>query len=150
LRAVQNEGYGAWDITVAIREEMTEKDGPLAAHRPLLEGLKQHDNPWSEPKSQRGSWADGLGLRKLGDVSASTLLFAGCSADQAAVAPGVIALAKLMQRAGEDFATLSWERKGCAKMSPSWLAKRNAVDCTLTISAFAGSTSAWKMKIVLP
>jgi len=113
LCGVRNDGYGPWDITVAMREEMTEKDGPLDAHRPFLEGLRLHDNPWSKPKSQRGSWADGLGLRKLGDGSASTLLFAGCSADQAAVAPGVIALAQLMKKAGEDFVILADEEKCC-------------------------------------
>jgi len=113
LCGVRNDGYGPWDITVAMREEMTEKDGPLDAHRPFLEGLRLHDNPWSKPKSQRGSWADGLGLRKLGDGNASTLLFAGCSADQAAVAPGVIALAQLMKKAGEDFVILADEEKCC-------------------------------------
>ena len=36
---VRNDGAGPWDITVAMREEITEKEGPLEAHRPLLEGL---------------------------------------------------------------------------------------------------------------
>ena len=113
LCGVRDDGYGPWDITVAMREEITEKHGPLEAHRPLLEGLKQHDNPWSEPKFQRGSWANGLDLKRLGDGSASTLLFAGCSADQTAVAPAVIALARLMKIAGEDFAILAGEEKCC-------------------------------------
>ena len=113
LCGVRDDGYGPWDITVAMREEMTEKNGPMDAHRPLFEGLTQHDNPWSRPKSERGSWAAGLGLKKLGDGSASTLLFAGCSADQAGVAPGVVALAKLMEKAGEDFVILAEEEKCC-------------------------------------
>jgi len=113
LCGVRNDGYGPWDITVAMREEITEKEGPLAAHRLLLEGLKHHDNPWSKPKPQRGSWADGLGLKKLADGCASTLLFAGCSADQVEVSRGVVALAKLMQKAGEDFVVLAGEEKCC-------------------------------------
>lgn len=113
LCGVRDDGYGPWDITVAMREEMTEKDGPIDAHRPLLNGLTQHDNPWAQPKSERGSWTNGLGLQKLGTTKAPTLLFAGCSADQPAVAPGVIALAKLMQKAGEDFVILAEEEKCC-------------------------------------
>ena len=41
------------------------------------------------------------------------MLFAGCSADQRGVSPGVIALAKLMQKAGEKFAILAEEEKCC-------------------------------------
>ena len=113
LCGVRNDGYGPWDITVAMREEITEKEGPLDAHRVLYEGLKQHDNPWAQPRAQRGAWAEGLGLKKLGESSASTLLFAGCSADRTTGSSGAIALAKLMQKAGEDFAILGDAEKCC-------------------------------------
>ncbi|MGZ9130469.1 MAG: 4Fe-4S dicluster domain-containing protein, partial [Candidatus Binatia bacterium] len=39
LCGVRGDGYGPWDITVAMREEITEKDGPLPAHRPIYNGL---------------------------------------------------------------------------------------------------------------
>ena len=110
---VRNDGYGPWDIRVAMREEITEKEGPLAAHRPLLEGLQLHNNPWSLPKDERGQWAKGLGLKKLGVKKSSTLLFAGCSADRPSGRPGAIALAKLMQQAEEDFAILAEEESCC-------------------------------------
>ena len=113
LCGVRDDGYGPWDITVAMREEITQKDGPLEAHRPLLDGLKEHDNPWAQPKAQRGHWADGLGLKKLGGGTAATLLFAGCSADRPSGTAGAVALAKLMQRAGVQFAVLGAEEKCC-------------------------------------
>ncbi|MGH7824756.1 MAG: (Fe-S)-binding protein [Candidatus Binatia bacterium] len=113
LCGVRNDGYGPWDITVAMREEITEKEGPIEAHRLLYDGLKRHDNPWSQPKSQRGQWATGLGLQTLANGNATTLLFAGCSADRASGKAGVIALAKLMQQAGEEFAILGGEEKCC-------------------------------------
>jgi Fe-S oxidoreductase len=75
--------------------------------------LKQHDSPWAQPKSQRGAWADGLGLTKLGNSQATTLLFAGCSADRASGRSSAIALAQLMQKAGEDFAILGDQEKCC-------------------------------------
>ena len=113
LCGVRNDGYGPWDITVAMREEMTEKDGPIDAHRPLFEGLQKYDHPWSQPKAVRGLWANGLGLKKFGSGSATTLLFAGCSADRDSGRAGAIALAKLMQKAGEDFGILGDEEKCC-------------------------------------
>jgi hypothetical protein len=33
LGGVRSDGYGPWDITVAMREEITEKDGPMPAHQ---------------------------------------------------------------------------------------------------------------------
>ena len=113
LCGVRDDGYGPWDITVAMREEITEREGPLDAHRPLYDGLTQHDHPWALPKAQRGAWAEGLGVKKLGESGATTLLFAGCSADRASGRSGAIALAQLMQRAGDDFVILGSEEKCC-------------------------------------
>jgi heterodisulfide reductase subunit D len=113
LCGVRDDGYGPWDITVAMREEITEKNGPLKAHRPIYEGLRQHDHPWSLAAAERGLWARGLGLTKLDGGSASTLLFAGCSADRDSGRPGAIALAQLMLRAGEEFVILGDEEKCC-------------------------------------
>jgi Fe-S oxidoreductase len=113
LCGVRDDGYGPWDITVAMREEITAKEGPIEAHRPLYDGLKHHDNPWSQPKSERGQWAQGLGLKQLSRAGATTLLFAGCSADRPSGKPGVVALAKLMLQAGEDFAILGEQERCC-------------------------------------
>lgn len=113
LCGVRDDGYGPWEITVAMREEITEKDGPIAAHRALYEGLKQNDNPWAMSAAQRGGWAAQLGVKKLGAGTAKTLLFAGCSADQASGRGSAVALAKLMLKAGEDFAVSGSEEKCC-------------------------------------
>lgn len=113
LCGVRDDGYGPWDITVALREEITRNDGPIDAHRPLLDGLKKHDNPWAQPKAERGRWADGLGLKKLGKGAAETLLFAGCSADRASGKASAVALARLMQRAGAEFVVLGDAEQCC-------------------------------------
>ncbi|HEX9788716.1 MAG TPA: (Fe-S)-binding protein [Candidatus Binatia bacterium] len=113
LCGVRGDGYGPWEVTVAMREEITEKEGPSDTHRPIYEGLQQHDNPWGQPKAQRGAWTEGLGLKNLGESGATTLLFAGCSADRASGRRGAIALAKLMQKAGEHFAILGGAEKCC-------------------------------------
>jgi Fe-S oxidoreductase len=113
LCGVRDDGYGPWDITVAMREEITEREGPIAAHRPIHEGLCRHDNPWAQTETERGGWAEGLGLKQLSEGRVPTLLFAGCSADQASGRSGAIALAKLMQQAGEDFVILGKAEKCC-------------------------------------
>ncbi|HXV49209.1 MAG TPA: (Fe-S)-binding protein [Candidatus Binatia bacterium] len=113
LCGVRNDGYGPWDVNVAMREEIAEREGPIAAHQPFFDGLKQHDNPWAEPKSRRGAWAKGLGLNEIGVSAAPTLLFAGCSADRESGRGGAIALARLLQKAGEDFVILGQAEKCC-------------------------------------
>jgi Fe-S oxidoreductase len=113
LCGVRDDGYGPWEITVAMREEITKKDGPIAAQRKLYEGIKQNDNPWNMSIAQRGVWAEGLGLKNLGGSTSKTLLFAGCSADQASGRGGAVALAQLMLDAGEDFEILGGEEKCC-------------------------------------
>ena len=113
LCGVRGDGYGPWDITVAMREEITERDGPIPAHKGIFEGLKQHDNPWAQPKSGRGTWAAGLGLKKVSESNAATLLFAGCSADRESGRAGAVALAQLMRRSGEAFAIFGEMEKCC-------------------------------------
>ncbi|HEY7218133.1 MAG TPA: (Fe-S)-binding protein [Candidatus Binatia bacterium] len=113
LCGVRDDGYGPWDITVAMREEITEREGPIDAHQRIYDGLQQHDNPWAQPVAQRGAWAEGLGLKQDPECGAPTLLFAGCSADQASGRSSAIALAQLMQRAGEDFVVLGKQEKCC-------------------------------------
>lgn len=113
LCGVRNDGYGPWDITVAMREEITEKEGPIDAHRPIYESLRRQDNPWGQSNTQRGAWAEGLGLKRVGEASATTLLFAGCSADRASGRSSARALAGIMKKAGEDFVTLGSEEKCC-------------------------------------
>src|SRR5262245_16211648 len=113
LCGVRDDNYGPWDITVAMREEINEKEGPIAAHRPIYQGLREHDHPWAKSATDRGAWAAGLGLKQLGETPASTLLFAGCSADQAGSRESAVALAKLMQNAGQDFVILGNQEKCC-------------------------------------
>lgn len=157
LCGVRDDGYGPWDITVAMREEITEREGPISAHRPIYQGLQQYDNPWGQAKSERGAWTDGLGLKKLSDGRATTLLFAGCSADRSSGRDSAIALAKLMQRAGEDFAVLGKEEKCCGlyafdlgfrreyeRLAESNLATINAGGVTQVVVACGSCQRIWR------
>ena len=64
------------DITVAMREQITEEEGPVDANRDLYQGLQQHDNPWSQNRAPMGDFGPTKGGCKLGDREAPPLLFA--------------------------------------------------------------------------
>jgi Fe-S oxidoreductase len=127
LCGVRNDGYGPWDITVAMREEITATDGVLPAHLALYEGLQQHNNPWAQSQSERGLWATGLNLKRLPADSAPTLMFAGCSADRPSGRAGVVALAKILQAAGEDFVIMA-DRENCCGLFAYDLGFRSEYD----------------------
>ena len=113
LCGVRADGYGPWEIAVAMREEITAQEGPLPAHRHLYDGLRQSNNPWAQPQSERGQWANGLNVKRLPADSAPTLLFAGCAADRPAGQEAAVVLAKIMRAAGEDFAILGAQERCC-------------------------------------
>ena len=144
LCGVRGDGYGPWDITVAMREEITEKEGPIEAHRAIYDGLRAHDNPWAEAQERRGAWAGNLGLKKLRDTSAPTLLFAGCAADRASGRSAARALAGIMQKAGEDFVILGDDEKCCGLYAFDLGFRREyerLKDANLEIIAKAGITT---------
>lgn len=113
LCGVRGDGYGPWEITVAMREEISKELGPTEAHRSIYEGLRRQNNPWPMVEEVRGSWADGLELQKASQSAATTLLFAGCSADQPSGRSGARALARILQKASEDFAIFGAEENCC-------------------------------------
>jgi Fe-S oxidoreductase len=117
LCGVRDDGYGPWEITVAMREEITEREGPIPSQRELYEGLRHHDNPWGKGPNQRGAWSERLGLKQLGSSATTTLLFAGCSADDANGYESVVALSRLMLKAGENFVVLGREEKCCGLLA---------------------------------
>jgi Fe-S oxidoreductase len=117
LCGVRDDGYGPWEITVAMREEIAERDGPLPAHRGLYDGMRQNDNPWNQSRRERGRWTEALSWKPVGAGASRTLLFAGCAADQASGGGAAVSLAKLMQRAGAAFAVFGSEEKCCGLMA---------------------------------
>jgi len=61
---------------IAIRNAAIEVNkGVPPEHKTLVSSLKNYDNPWQVPRKQKAKWADGLELKKEGEV----LFFAGCS-----------------------------------------------------------------------
>lgn len=99
------------------RRLIDDEEGPIDAHRHLDQGLQQHHDPWPQTSAEHGCGADGLGLDKICHRDVPTLLFAGCSADQA----GGARCCRFGQADG----------KGTPGLCHPAVIRKNAVDCML-------------------
>ncbi|MFL5952749.1 MAG: (Fe-S)-binding protein [Gaiellaceae bacterium] len=81
----------------------------------MLRDVERVGNPWGKPQGDRVSWAEALGVRVLeeGDEPPDVLYWVGCAAayDERA-RTAAESTAKLLQRAGVDFAILG-ARESC-------------------------------------
>jgi Fe-S oxidoreductase len=101
--------------TRAFREYLL-KHGvePMKEHASLVASIKNYGNPWFQPRSARNRWTKGLGIPKAAPGQQEVLFFAGCtSAVMKQLTPGLIAGAKLLQRAGVKFATMNQDEPCC-------------------------------------
>ncbi len=82
-----------------------------------LRNLERQGNPWGMPPDNRMSWADGLDIRELGPgEQTDVLFFAGCAAAFDERNKKVArAFAKLLQKAGVDFAVLGFDETCCGE-----------------------------------
>jgi Fe-S oxidoreductase len=82
---------------------------------PMLRDVERASNPWGKPQTERGDWAEQLGVRVLepGDPPPEVLYWVGCagSFDERA-RTAAESTAKLLKAAGVDFAILG-PRESC-------------------------------------
>jgi len=101
--------------TRAFREYLL-KHGvePMKEHSSLMASMKNYGNPWFQPRSARGKWLRGLDIPKAVPGKQEVLFFAGCtSAVMKPLVPSLVASAKLLKRAGVDFAVMGQEEPCC-------------------------------------
>jgi Fe-S oxidoreductase len=93
---------------------MVESSFPAEAE-PMLRDVERASNPWGKAQSERADWASELGVRVLepGDPAPEYLYWVGCASsfDERARQTAV-STAKLLQKAGVDFAILG-PREAC-------------------------------------
>ena len=81
----------------------------------MLRDVDRTSNPWGRPQADRMQWAEGLDVRVLqpGEEPPDVLFWVGCApAFDERARKSAISTAKLMQRAGVDFAVLG-PRESC-------------------------------------
>jgi Fe-S oxidoreductase len=101
--------------TRAFREYLL-KHGvePMKEHSSIQLSIKNYGNPWFQPRSARNRWARGLNLPKATPGQQDVLFFAGCtSAVTKPLNKGLVASAKLLQKAGVKFAIMGQDEPCC-------------------------------------
>ena len=88
--------------------------GPMPEHRNLIKSVKNYDNPWMQPRSQRDRWARRLQLKDANKEKVETLFFVGCTSafdnTQWRVAQHT---AQLLLKGGVDLGILGKEELCC-------------------------------------
>lgn len=101
--------------TRAFREYLL-KHGvePMKEHSSILASIKSYGNPWFQPRSARNRWTKGLNIPKAVAGKQEVLFFAGCtSAVTKQLNRSLVASAKLLQKAGVEFATMGQDEPCC-------------------------------------
>ena len=91
------------DVIEGLRQMAVSAGCTLPAHQIMVESLKKNDNVLEKPKEERGDWAEGLGLKSLGEDGVDVAFRAGCmlSLEPEMREPALAAL-KLLQAAGVE------------------------------------------------
>lgn len=101
--------------TRAFREYLL-KHGvePMKEHSSVVASIRNYGNPWFQPRSARARWTKGLNIPKAAPGGPDTLFFAGCTSSVTRqLNRGLVASARILQRAGVSFATIGQEEPCC-------------------------------------
>lgn len=103
-RQTMGNGISINEVLHALRIRCVEDGQLLPAHMMLIDCMKAEDNPFGEPKAERGKWAEGLNLKDATTEKVEVLFHAGCrfSYDQD-LREVVRGYAQTLKDAGVDF-----------------------------------------------
>jgi len=89
----------------ALKTRLIEKGlAPLPAHKELLTSIKNYDNPWKQPRSQKAQWSKGLGLKNANKQKCELLFFAGCTpAFDPILKHDIVNSVKVLKNCGVEF-----------------------------------------------
>jgi len=103
-----------FETVQALRTEAVTQGLLNPGYMTMYYGLRQDDNVYGKPKSERGDWANGLNVKKASEQKVNVLYHAGCtlSFDKElwAVPRGMI---ETMQMAGVDVGIMGREENCC-------------------------------------
>ena len=106
-------------IVEAMRADLLEHNPEFVdpAYQALLKSTRQYDNPWGVPRTKKGKWTKGLGLKDAQKERAAVLLFTGCTVPSN---PSLLERAKkaaaILNKAGVDFAVLGQHEPCCGSV----------------------------------
>jgi len=89
------------EVLLELRSTCVEQGLVTPEHMSLIDGLKREDNVFGEPKTERGTWAEGLEVKDINRERVEVIFHAGCrysyDKDLWGVARGALTLLKMAQ-----------------------------------------------------
>ncbi len=102
------------EVIMALKEHLVESGELQKEHQILADNLQQFGYCEGKPAFAPGSWAQGMGIKKLPVEQADVLLFVGAGVHQnARHAASARNLARLLKMAGVDFGILAEDEPDC-------------------------------------
>jgi len=103
------------EATETFRKYLVDRGLPyLPGHALMIKSLENYGNPWQEPKTARKKWAKDLKGKRVVPGKTETLFYVGCTfALDRSLQEGPVALAHLMELAGEDYGLLLEDEVCC-------------------------------------
>lgn len=103
------------EATEAFRRYLVESGMPLLPeHELLARSLENYGNPWQESKTARKRWARDFKDRRVIPGKTETLFYVGCTfALDRTLQESPAALARIMEKAGEDYGLLLEDEVCC-------------------------------------
>ncbi len=107
-----------FEIIQAAREEAVTRGLMKPEYMAIYYGLRGEDNVFGEPKSKRGDWAKGLGIKNAAKESVDVLYHTGCLLSyEEALKQVPLSVMKLMKAAGVDVGIMGAEECCCGGRS---------------------------------
>lgn len=102
------------EVMRELRYKLVEEGQLLPQHIPLIENLRREDNMLMKPKTERGKWSEGLGIKDLTQESGEVVFHGGCfiGFDEQLGKIGRTALT-ILKNAGVDIGILSGKDELC-------------------------------------
>jgi Fe-S oxidoreductase len=102
------------EIARELRMKCVEEGELLPEHMVMIDGMRKEDNPFGEPKADRGNWAEGLGLKNINSEKADVMFHAGCRFSYDTNLRGIVrAATSLLKQAGVDVGIAGKEEACC-------------------------------------
>lgn len=108
------------DMILELRAKLVQDGQRIPRHQAVIDYLIKEHNTLQRPKSERGLWADGVDVKRLGSEKAEVLFHAGCrfSFDETLQGTARAAVA-LLRNAGVDVGILDAEETCCGSRAYS-------------------------------
>jgi len=67
-------------VNETLRAQLVKEGiGPMPEHRTLIKSVRNYDNPWMQPRTQRDRWARKIAIKDVNKERAEMLFFVGCT-----------------------------------------------------------------------